>query len=259
MEKGKKSIWFLVFFICLSSTQIVYAQFGDLWGDVEKVVNDWKIQKGSDYVRDSILKPLAKDVGSIFGGGSFHTGKACGFPGFDVGGHLPIISKPSKENKILPAEKIYGLPWVQAEIGLPMSSWDLLLRGFYLGESGGTLFGVGLRYSLLSGAIPLTPAFSFSVLTNQLWHEKLDVSNITLNSVVSVGLPAITPYLGLGIDSTTVEEKVLGLSKNLEAIASGWRLIGGINLKLVPTTYFHIGVGSYNGIFGGEVGVGINF
>lgn len=257
--KKKFLIVFVVFLVSLFQVKIVYAQFGDLWGEVEKVIKDWKTQRGSDYVRDSILKPLAKDVGSIFGGGSFHTGKSCGFPGFDIGGHLPIVSKPSKENKIFEnlSGEAYGLPWVQAEVGLPLPSYDLILRGFYLGESGGTLFGVGVRYSLLSGAIPLTPAFSFSVLANQLRHDKIDVSHFTLNSVVSVGLPAITPYLGLGIDSTTVQEKVL--SERLEAIASGWRLVGGVNFRLVPTTYFHLGAGFYNGIFGGEVGVGINF
>lgn len=257
MAKGKKLTCFLVFFICLYSTQIVYAQFGDLWEKVKEVL-DQEQSKGNTYIEDEILKPLAKDIGGIFGGGSFHTGKACGFPGFDIGGHLPMISKPSKENKILPAEKMYGIPWVQVEIGLPVPSYDLILRGFYLGESGGTLFGVGIRYSLLSGIIPLTPAFSFSVMANQLKHEKINVNSFTFNSVMSVGLPAFTPYLGLGIDSTTVEEKVLS-SPHLQATASGWRLIGGMNFKLVPTTYFNVGVGLYNGIFGGELGVGINF
>jgi len=247
---------FLVLFVGLFSTEVAYAQFGDLWGEVEIIINQEKA-KGNEIVKNEILKPLAKDVGSIFGGGSFHTGKSCGFPGFDIGGHLPMISKPSKDNKILPAEKMYGLPWVQAEIGLPMPSWDLILRGFYLGEIGGTLLGMGIRYSLLSGIIPLTPAFSFSVLANQLKHEKLNIYNFTLNTVVSVGLPVFAPYLGLGIDSTTVQEKVL--AERLEATASGWRLVGGVNLKLVPTTYFHIGAGFYNGIFGGELGVGINF
>ncbi|HCJ67383.1 MAG TPA: hypothetical protein DHV62_08710 [Elusimicrobia bacterium] len=246
-------VWFLIFFVSLFSVRIVYAQFGDLWGELKTEIEG----KSEEIVKTEYLEPLAKDVGSIIGGGSFHTGKSCGFPGFDIGGHLPMISKPSKENKILPAEQMYGLPWVQAEIALPVPSYDLILRGFYLGESGGGIFGIGVRYSLLSGVVPLTPAVSLSVLANQLKHEKLNVYNFTLNSVVSIGLPAITPYLGLGIDSTTVQERVL--PEHLEATASGWRLIGGVNLKLVPTTYLHIGIGSYNGIFGGEVGVGINF
>ncbi len=256
MKKGNL-IWCLVFFVSLFSVKTVYAQFGDLWGKVEDQVTTWKNAQGSDYVKNNILKPLAKDMGGIIGGGSFHTGKSCGFPGFDVGGHLPMISKPSIDDKIIPANEIFGLPWIQAEIGLPAPSYDLILRGFYLGESGGGIFGVGIRYSLLSGIIPLTPAVSFSVLANQLKHEKLNVYNFSLNSVISIGLPAVTPYLGLGIDSTTVEEKVL--PDRLEATASGWRLIAGINLKLVPTTYFHIGLGSYSGIFGSEAGVGINF
>ncbi len=251
-------IWFLVVWLGLFSPRIVFAQFGDLWGIFKEVLNNEKTTKTNQKLEDEILKPLAKDIGGIFGGGSFHTAKTCGFPGFDIGGHLPIISKLSEENKIMAEkwkDKPYGIPWIQGEVGLPFSL-DLILRGFYLGKDGGTLFGTGIKYVLLSGDVPLTPALSFTLLLNRLAHDYLTVDNLSLNGIISIGLPVFTPYLGLGIDNTTVESRVV--VEGLKATASGLRFIGGINFKLVPSTYFHLGLGTFNGILGYELGVGMS-
>lgn len=250
--------WLLVFWLGLFSPKVVFAQFGDLWKIFEEVLKNNETQD-KEYLKDKILKPLAKDIGGLFGGGSFHIAKRCGFPGFDIGGHLPIISKLSEENKLMAEkwkEKAYGIPWIQGEIGLPFS-FDLILRGFPLGKEGGTLFGAGIKYALLYGDVPLTPAVSFTLLLNQLRHnDYLNVDNFSINSIISIGLPVFTPYVGLGIDQTTVESKVV--IKDLKATASGLRLIGGINFKLVPSTYFHLGLGTFNGILGYELGVGMS-
>ncbi len=245
--------WMLIFWISLFSPRIVFAQFGDFYDKFQDYVGG--------QVGDKYLKPFAKDLGGLIGGGSFHTGKSCGFPGFDIGIHLPLVSKPSEEDEILikglGGDKVYGLPWVQGEIGLPLLSFDAILRASYLGEAGGKLFGGGVKYSLLSGSIPLTPAISFSFLVNSLTHKKLNVLNYGFNGVASWGLPIVTPYAGIGFDNTTVKSKIL--SKESEATASGWRFIGGINFKLFPLTYFHLGLGLVNNISSYELGLGISF
>lgn len=250
--------WLLVFWLGLFSPKVVFAQFGDLWKIFEEVLTDERATKTNQQLENKILKPLAKDIGGLFGGGSFHIAKRCGFPGFDIGGHLPIISKLSEENKIMAdkwGNKAFGIPWIQGEIGLPFS-FDLILRGFPLGKEGGTLFGAGIKYALLYGDVPLTPAVSLTLLLNQLKHDYLNVDNFSINGIISIGLPAFTPYVGLGIDQTTVESKVV--IEGLKATASGLRLIGGINFKLVPSTYFHLGLGTFNGILGYELGVGMS-
>ncbi|MDO8735426.1 MAG: hypothetical protein Q7K21_09770, partial [Elusimicrobiota bacterium] len=80
------------------------------------------------YLEDTYLEPMAKDIGSVLAGNMFHSGRNLGLPGFDVGFGLALSTKPNKDNKILresfgtqnnPKDVMFGLPFIQASIGLP--------------------------------------------------------------------------------------------------------------------------------------------
>ena len=57
---------------------------------------DFKNNVGAAY-----LAPFAKDFGGLLGGTDFNSGRAVGFPGFDVGMTLVMQSKPDSANRIL--------------------------------------------------------------------------------------------------------------------------------------------------------------
>ncbi|HVE11902.1 MAG TPA: hypothetical protein VNI01_00790, partial [Elusimicrobiota bacterium] len=104
-----------------------------------------------EFVDRGSLKPFTRDLGSILGAASFHSGRSLGLTGFDIGARGGLQFKPSRGDTVLTGRgvKAFGLPWVQAEIGLPFS-----LDGFIRGISyqGLTIAGGGLRYSILKSA-----------------------------------------------------------------------------------------------------------
>ena len=92
----------------------------------------------------SNLKPFALDLGGIIGGADFHSGRTLGFPGFDVGISGTVQFRPDRDDLILRNSGVqrFGMPMVQAEIGLPFK-FDVIAPGF--GYQGATLYGGGDR------------------------------------------------------------------------------------------------------------------
>lgn len=209
------------------------------------------------------LDNFAKDLGGMLGSGSFHDGKSLGLPGFDVGIHIPA-KKVNEDNVIM---KKAGLdtvlfPVLQAEIGLP-AKIDLI--GRFVSYNDATLVGGGLRYGIIKGAVPGLPSISVQALYNMLdvksGANKLKASTLSASVAASFGLPIVNPYVGVGIDYTSVEPDAsitLPVS-GMKGSASGVRLEGGINLSLVPFTYLQLGGALINGDMGYTLGLGVAF
>ena len=210
------------------------------------------------------LNALANDIGAVMGGGSFHEGKALGFPlGFDVGVHVPVVGIQS-DNKILKDDvsTVQAL-WGQAEVGLP-GRINVIGRVGKLYDA--NLIGGGLRVGLLTPSVPAVPALSVSALYSKLKHDFIDLSTLSVNAVVSIDLPFIHPYVGVGYDRTKLEPTAAAfvivpasVSRNLEGKADGYRAEAGINLSIIPFTYLTLGGGLANGRKMVHAGAGVRF
>lgn len=209
----------------------------------------------------SLLEPFAKDIGGLLGGGSFHMGRSLGFPGADVGVHLTLQREPSSDDKILKDANVSNLvlPMAQAEIGLPYNV-DVIVRGITYQEI--AIVGAGVRYGLFKWKLlPLTPAMSVSAITHVFNHSFFSVTHYAANVVVDVSVPIVSPYVGVGLDYTTIKikESTDASLVGLTASASGLRASGGLNLKFLPFIYLHGGYTYLHGQQGYEAGLGIRF
>ena len=211
-------------------------------------------------VAQKALDNLATDMGALLGGGSYHEGKSLGFPGFDIGVQVPT-KKISDDNAIVKSADVssVALPLLQVEIGLP-ANIDLI--GRYSSVLNSTLSGVGLRYCIFKPSIPGLPSVSVqAVMTNldvSVKNNKFDASTTGVNAVVSFDhLPIITPYAGVGFDSTEVKPD--STISTLKGTASGTRIEAGINLTLLPFTYLKLGAAMAGGSTDASVGLGVSF
>lgn len=210
------------------------------------------------------LDALSKDLGALIGAGSFHQGKALGFPvGFDVGVQVPVLGV-NKDDLILKddASVAYGT-WGQAEIGLPLKL-NLIVRGGKMQDA--KLIGGGLRVGLFSSSIPGIPSVSIDGLYGKLTHDYFDAKTMTGNLVASFEIPFIHPYIGVGYDHTSLDPTAAGflgapasVSRSLKSTTSGYRAEAGINLSLLPFTYLTLGAGMANGQKLYHTGLGVKF
>jgi hypothetical protein len=215
------------------------------------------VQAGGSAAQTS-LDNFTKDLGALLGGGTYHQGKTLGFPGFDIGIKVPT-KKISDDNTIVKSADISNipLPIAQAEIGLPLNI-DLIARMGSLKDS--TLVGYGLRY----GVFQMTGLPSISVqavMTNldvAAGTNKFKAVNTNVSAVVSYGLTVITPYAGVGFDSTSVEPDS-SYAGGLKGTASGTRIEAGINLTLLPFTYLQLGAAVAGGDTNATIGLGAAF
>lgn len=218
----------------------------------------------SANLNQTALDALAQDLGALTGGGSFHTGKALGFPlGFDVGVHVPVVGV-TDDNAILKddASTAYG-GWVNAEVGLP-AHINLIARAGQIHDADG--YGGGLRIGLFNPSVPGLPSVSLSGLYHVLEHDYFDMNTMTANLVVSFDIPLIHPYIGAGYDKTKVEPTDLafsgaaaGVSRSLEGDSDGYRIEGGVNVSVIPFTYLTLGGGLANGEELYHAGLGVTF
>ncbi|MCK9583245.1 MAG: hypothetical protein M0Q46_06515 [Endomicrobiales bacterium] len=205
------------------------------------------------------LDNFAKDFGVLLGGGSYHQAKVLGFPGLDIGIHVPII-KTSDENTIVKASNVDNmfLPILQAEIGLP-AKFDLI--GRFVSYENSTLIGGGVRYGIIKSALPVVPNVSVQAIYTQfeasVGVNKFKADDIGVNALASFDLPVITPYVGLGYNSINVipDSSITNLTSKVNIV----RIEGGINLALLPATYLQLGANSVDGRIGYVLGLGAKF
>ncbi|MDE2491953.1 MAG: hypothetical protein KGM24_13990 [Elusimicrobia bacterium] len=216
----------------------------------------------STYADAASLKPFTRDLGGILGAATFHSGRALGFSGFDIGARVGGQFYPSKGDQILRKNGVraFALPWVQAEIGLPFK-----IDGFIRGVSyqGLTVAGGGLRYGLYSPSDkPWAPQVLVSVVGHSVVHEDFSASHFGANLVFSSGTPRFAPYLGAGFDRTRLVVRSSKLDPSLdgaEVTTLESRFTAGLRVKPYQFTYLSLAYTLAHGQSGAEAGLGVRF
>jgi hypothetical protein len=218
----------------------------------------------SAHLNQKDLDEFSKDIGALINNGSFHEGKALGFPlGFDVGVHGSSMkidsSDPILRDDGSKATSLGG----QAEVGLPFKI-NLIVRGGTASDV--DYLGGGLRLGLFHSKVPLMPSVSMSALYNNIKHDYFDGNTITGNVVVALDTPFVRPYLGVGYDHTEIKatsKAYVGAAAStptgLKTKTDAPRVEIGVNISLLPFTYINLGYGQSNGQESGHAGVGVKF
>ncbi|MBI3300237.1 MAG: hypothetical protein HYZ75_18890 [Elusimicrobia bacterium] len=202
-------------------------------------------------------------MGGVLGAATFHSGRSLGFSGFDIGVRGGMVMSPDKDDRVLRGRgvKAFGLPWLQAEIGLPFS-----LDGFIRGVSfqGITIAGGGLRYSVRKATDkPLTPQFLLCWAGHSVAHRDFSASHMGLNLVTSVQYKLITPYLGLGVDRTRVVVRAVPrldptmVGETASTMVPRGTL--GVSMRPKAYVYLHLAATYTNRQAGMDSGIGIRF
>jgi hypothetical protein len=208
------------------------------------------------------LKPFARDLGGLLGGATFHDGRSLGFSGFDVGARYSAQFYPSKGDKIMRNNGVraFGLPWVQAEIGLPFKI-DGFIRG--ISYQGLTVSGGGIRYGVYAPSDkPWTPQILLSGVGDTVVHQSFSASHFGANVVASVGTPVFLPYVGAGFDRTrlVVRSSLLDPTLNGTTVTTfEGRYTAGVRLKIYQFTYVNLAYVLAHGQSGAEAGLGVRF
>lgn len=214
------------------------------------------------YADEGSLKPFTRDLGGILGAASFHSGRPLGFSGFDVGARFGGQFRPSAGNQILRRKNVhaFGLPWVQAEIGLPFK-----LDGFIRGISyqGLTISGGGLRWGIYSASDkPWAPQLLASVVGHSVVHRAFSASHFGASLVCSAGTPLFAPYVGVGFDRTRLVVRSSTLDPTLngrEVTTFEPRYTAGMRLKPFQFTYISLAGTLAHNQPGAEAGLGVRF
>ena len=218
------------------------------------------------YADESSLKPFARDLGGVLGASTFQSGRSLGLTGFDVGMRFGGQSRPSRGNNILRGNgvKAFGLPWVQAEVGMPFK-----ISGFIRGISyqGLTIAGGGIRYGLYAASDkPWAPQLLVSVVGHSVVHTDFSASHFGANLVCSAGTPLFAPYAGVGLDRV----RLVVRQSNLDPMLNG-RAVNTLEsrftlgMRITPYqftyqfTYLSLAATMVHGQAGAEAGLGVRF
>ncbi|MGC8728404.1 MAG: DUF6588 family protein [Elusimicrobiales bacterium] len=213
------------------------------------------------YFSQSDFKAFVKDFGGVLGANDFNSGRALGFPGFDIGFDMAIQKEPASGNKILKnaGVKSFGIPMVHGSVGIPLTGLDFTLRGF--SYSGLNIIGGGLRYNIFkSGMITkFMPDLSAMLYYDKINYDYFKGSHISLDIVGSWDIPIVKPFAGIGIDKTKLEIDGITGFDGIDESASGSRYTLGVKFSPLPLVYLY---GAYSIIHsekGYNFGLGVRF
>ena len=216
----------------------------------------------ANYATQSSLAPFARDLGGILGSSTFHSGRVLGFSGFDVGVHAVAQFAPEAGDTILGhnGPQTFGMPMVQAEVGLPFRV-DGFVRGMSYG--GLTVAGGGLRYGIIKPKdTPWSPQLMISGVADSVTAQDFSASHFGCNLVASMGTQKFTPYLGAGLDLTNLSVKNSNLDPSLDGDyvrAWGDRFTAGVQFRPAQFFYIHLAYVLLHGESGTEGGLGLRF
>ncbi|HBA59682.1 MAG TPA: hypothetical protein DCZ92_02435 [Elusimicrobia bacterium] len=228
---------------------------------------DFNTYVGASKVQaEARLAPFVEDLGGVIGGNDFNSGRNIGFPGFDVGIAATVQAKPNDNNSILNDSDVnaFGVPLVRASVALPVIDADLTLRGLTL--SGFSIIGAGVSYNVLkSGTVTkFIPDVSVSAFYDVINYDYFKGSHMSLNAVASFDIPVIKPFIGVGLDRTTLKvQDVPGavgtLVNGAEATISKPRYTLGVRFSPLPLLYVYGAYSSLHGQPGYNGGLGVKF
>ena len=173
-----------------------------------------------------------------------------------------MFFSPDRNDRILRSNgvKAFGLPWVQAEIGMPFKI-DGFVRG--ISYQGLTIAGGGLRVGLLKTSdAPWAPQLLVSAVGHSVVHQQFSASHFGASLVGSMGIPVFTPYAGVGFDRTRVAARVSLLDPSING--QGFttlesRFTAGMNIRPWPFFYVSLAGILVHGRPGAEGGLGVRF
>jgi hypothetical protein len=207
------------------------------------------------------LGHFTRDLGAVLGAGTFHGARSLGFSGFDIGGRVGGQFNPSKGNRIMRNNgvKLFGLPWVQAEIGLPFK-----LDGFIRGVSfqNLTIAGGGARYGIYSASDkPWAPHLLATVVGHSVVHPDFSASHFGASVVASAGIPAFSPYAGVGFDRTRLvaRQAVDPAVRGRTAQTMTGRYTLGARFRFAQFGYLNLAAFMSEARPGAEAGLGVRF
>lgn len=208
------------------------------------------------------LKPFTRDLGGLLGGATFHNGRSLGFSGFDIGVRYAAQFHPSAGDNIMRGNNVrmFGLPIVQAEIGLPFKI-DGFIRG--ISYQGLTVSGGGVRYGVFSASDkPWAPQILISGVGHSVVHKDFSATHFGANLVASAGTPAVTPFVGAGFDRTrlVVRSSLLDPTLNGRDVTTlESRFTAGVNVKPYQFVYASLAGTLVHGMAGAEANLGVRF
>ena len=221
---------------------------------------DFNEYKDVNNYATAYLKPLAKDLGALMGGGTFRSGSVLGFPG--VNAEVQVVGLTSGESPLL-KNQVFFMPYGMAAVGLPVIGAEVFARGFQY--SGLTILGGGTKYALpIFPSVPAAPApsiaavASYHMMTFGSGTDQLTATGLSVSGVLSYGFPGvpIEPYLGAGMDMTSMTAKK-GSVADIAVSETGTRLVGGLSLTIFPLIYVTGEAGLSNSVTSFSVRAGI--
>ena len=213
-------------------------------------------------VNAAAIKPFALDLGGLLGASSFHSGRSLGMPGFEAGVVGVVQSKPDRNNLILRNSGIdaFGLPLVRGAVGLPFNI-DIAAHGIKL--EGASVIGGGLRYGIFQSSLltQFLPSVGISAFGDRVTHRAFRAEHFGFSVCAGWDIPIITPFIGVGLDSTRVTVKaataagVVGFSE----IAKGYRATLGADVTPFPFMRLRGAYLLLHGVVGGMASLGVQF
>lgn len=159
----------------------------------------------STYITPEAMKPFARDLGGLMGSGLYHTGRSLGFGGFDLGVRYAMQFKPSSGNTVMQNTGVggFGIPWLQAEIGMPFRLDGFIRAANYEGL---TISGGGLRWGLSDvNDSPYVPQLMLLADADVAVHRSFSATHYSGGFALSWRLETLSPYIGASLDSTRLE------------------------------------------------------
>ena len=231
---------------------VVSASAGVMWDDFNANVTE-------QNVRD-----FAKDLGGLIGAGTYTTGRVLGWGGFQIGPRGSMIFRMSKSQGGDPATRNHTAlgdrkevgnvfyPWLQADIGLPFRIDGFIRASSYQGltiAGGGLRWGITRPNEMLGSLQPMLVVAAHSASARDF-----SATHYNANLVLSMKIKYFVPYIGGGVDYTTLHINDAANAPQLEGtrqyVATA-RATAGFNFKLpsymdlsLAAHYAHYGLGA---------------
>jgi len=243
-----KKIALIMSFVCFCVVSVFASPF-DKFNSVLDSATDKQAQR--------YLDNLASDLGAAMTGGSFGVSSSLGLANFNLNIKLSNINV---SNEIMDAAgtSVLYMPIIQAEFGLP---YDINLIGRYSYFYDSNLYGLGARYDVYDSTVIFIPSVAvqgiYSILKTSSGSNKLDTDNIALGAVATFDVPFVTPYIGIGWDTTTLKPKS-STKQNLSGTASCMGYSAGVAISVLMING-NVGVTIYDGTPNYSFGISAGF
>ncbi len=241
---------FIALAALLLSASGVYAR--NIWDDF-----------GANVTRDNV-RAFTKDLGGLIGSGTYTTGRILGWGGFQIGPRASMVFRMSQGNGADYATQQHTAlgdrdevgevfyPWLQADIGMPFRIDGFIRASSYQGL---TIAGGGLRWGITRPSEILGSFQPMLVLSaHSASARDFSATHYNASLVLSMKFKYFVPYIGGGVDYTTLNINQAQLDSSLEGeseYAATARATAGFNFKLpsymdlsLAANYAYYGLGA---------------